>query len=127
MPRFLSQEWVDAVTAALSSSEDARSALRDAALTLQQHVSGGPVGDLVIWTTFAEGRVAGGLGEAPQPDVTFEMGYDTATALARGELNHQAAFMQGKLKVTGNMGKLLLNQEALEMLGPAMAAVDTQF
>lgn len=102
--------------------------MRNAALTLQQRVSGTPRGDVDYWTAFDGGRVDGGIGDAPgAADVTFAMEYETATALARGELNHQAAFMQGKLNVTGNMGKLLENQDMLRALGPAMAAVDTQY
>ena len=123
---FLSDEWMNAVIGALRGSAD--ESLPDAEFTLQQLVSGTPQGVVSLWTTFDTGRVDGGLGDAPSPsDVTFAMEYETATALARGELNHQAAFMQGKLKVTGNMGKLLENQDALQALGPAMAAVDTQY
>jgi putative sterol carrier protein len=125
MPRFLTEEWMDAVIAELS--EGARSSLRDITFTLQQRISGAPQGDVAIWTSFDDDAVAGGVGEAPHPDVTFEMAYDTAMALARGELNHQAAFMQGKLTVTGNMGKLLLSQGALQALGPAMSTIDTEY
>ena len=126
MPTFLSDEWMNAVIDALRGSSD--QSLRDVDFTLQQHVSGAPQGDVGLWTRFDAGRVDGGLGNAPNAsDVTFAMEYETATALARGELNHQAAFMQGKLKVTGNMGKLLQNQFALEALGPAMASVETRY
>lgn len=123
---FLSDDWMDAVIEALRGSSGASSA--GAALTLQQRVAGTPRGEVSLWTSFNEDRIDGGIGDAPDPaDVTFEMEYETATALARGELNHQAAFMQGKLKVTGNMGKLLKNQEALQALGPAMCAVATEY
>lgn len=127
MTKFLTQDWIDAVFAALRASDDARAALGEVELTMQQHVTGTPDGQVSYWTVFENGDVAGGMGDAPKPDVTFAMDYETATAISRAELNHQAAFMQGKLKVTGNMGKLLLNQEALQMLGPAMCSVDTDY
>jgi putative sterol carrier protein len=59
--------------------------------------------------------------------VTITQDYETAAALSRAELNAQAAFMQGKLKVQGNMGKLLQNQSALDALGPVMAGFQTEY
>ena len=35
------------------------------------------------------------------------VGYDDFTAVNKGELDANAAFMQGRIKVTGNMGKLM--------------------
>jgi putative sterol carrier protein len=127
MTKFLSPEWNDAFCSALAASDEASGPLADVELTLQQVVTATPDGDVAFWTTFAKGNVAGSLGRAPAPDVTLEMDYATATALSRAELNHQAAFMQGQLKVTGNMGKLLQHQAALQVLGPVMALIDTEY
>jgi hypothetical protein len=35
--------------------------------------------------------------------------------------------MQGKLKLTGNMGKLLQNQAALDALGRAMSTIGAEY
>jgi hypothetical protein len=35
--------------------------------------------------------------------------------------------MQGKLKVTGNMGKLLQHQGAMQALGPVLSAVSAEY
>lgn len=121
MPEFGTKAWVDALCTALSGSDDHQ--LRDIELTLLQIVTDAPGGEVAYWLTFDRGVVTGDLGRSPDADVTFEMDQDTAAALGRGELNHQAAFMQGMLKVTGNMGKLLQNQHALKALGPAMVAI----
>ena len=125
--KYGSQEWIGAVVAALRA-EDVRNALAGVAVTLQQIVTGAPDGEVRYWLIFAKGDVEGGLGEAPSPaDVTIAQDYETAVALARGELNAQGAFMQGRLKITGNMGKLLKHQAALEALGPAMTTIAADY
>jgi putative sterol carrier protein len=127
MVRFLSPEWTQSLVEALNNSDDARQALKGVDLILQQIVTGGPEGDISYWTRFKDGKVEGGLGETESADVTITQDYETAAALSRAELNAQAAFMQGKLKVQGNMGKLLQNQSALDALGPVMAGFQTEY
>ena len=127
MARFLTTEWADAVVAALKASDDVRSALTDVHLTMQQVVTDAPDGEVKYWTRFDDGNVEAAIGEAPDADVTITQDYETAAAMNRGELNAQAAFMQGKLKVTGNMGKLLQNQGAVSATGPVLASVPTEY
>jgi putative sterol carrier protein len=120
MARFLTQEWLDAVAAAIPSNE-----LGTVRFTLQQIVKGTPEGDVCYVTTFGDGRVSAELGATDNADVTITQDHATAMELAGGELIAQAAFMQGKLKVTGSMGSLLQNQAAIAALGRAMSAVPT--
>jgi putative sterol carrier protein len=128
MTKFLSEQWVDALIAALNASGDVRDSLQHVDLSVQQVVTGGPEGEVRYWTTFKSGAIAGGIGDVPSgADVTITQDYETAAALSRGELNAQGAFMQGKLKITGNMGKLLQHQAALEALGPVMSTIPTEF
>lgn len=127
MPKFLTQEWSDAVLAALNASGDVKSATKGVELCIQQVVTGAPDGDVSYWTKFDDGTVTGSIGDAADADVTITQDYDTAVAMSKGELNAQAAFMQGKLKVTGNMGKLLQHQGAMQSLGPVLQSVQTDF
>lgn len=124
MPKFLSQEWLDAVVAGLKASDD----FRDVDVTVQQVVTGVSGGEVRYWLRFEGGNVEGNLGDAPdRTDVTITQDVETAASLSCGELNAQSAFMQGKLKITGNMGKLLQHQAALQALGPVMSTVETEY
>jgi len=127
MAKFLSQEWADEVRTALNNSDDVRSAIKGVQLCIQQVVTGAPDGEVKYWTKFDDGNVEGAIGEASDADVTIAQDYDTAVAMNKGELNAQAAFMQGKLKVTGNMGKLLQNQGAMQSLGPVLSSVQAEY
>jgi putative sterol carrier protein len=127
MAKFLSQEWIDAGRSALNASDDVKSAIRDVELTVLQVVTGAPGGDTSYWTKFKDGTVDGGLGDNPDADVTITQDYETAVALNKGDLNAQAAFMQGKLKVTGNMGKLLQHQGVMQSVTAVVTAVPTEY
>lgn len=127
MAKFLTQEWADEVVAALNASDDVKAATKGVQLCIQQVVTGAPDGDVSYWTKFDDGTISGAIGEASDADVTISQDYETAVALNKGELNAQAAFMQGKLKVTGNMGKLLQHQGAMQALGPVLQSVQTDF
>lgn len=127
MARFLSAEWVDEMIDALNASAEVGAAIRGLDVTLQQVVTDAPGGEVRYWTRFADGTVSGGLGEADGADVTITQDHATAVALSRGELNAQAAFMQGKLSVGGNMAKLLQHQEAMRAIAPVLASLDVTF
>jgi putative sterol carrier protein len=43
----------------------------------------------------------------PQAEFTLSNTYDDSVKILKGELDANAAFMQGRIKVTGNMGKLM--------------------
>ncbi len=128
MAKFLTQEWGDEIREALNSSDTVKNAIQGVDLTVQQVVTDVPdEGEVKYWTQFKDGEVNGEIGETDNPDVTISQNYETAAAMNKGELNAQAAFMQGKLKVTGNMGKLLQNQGALQAIGPVMSEIPTEY
>ena len=65
--------------------------------------------------------------DASDPDATITNDYETAMAISKGELNTQMAFMTGKLKVSGNMAKLMMNQPMLTQFANAAAALDVEY
>lgn len=63
-------------------------------------------GDQVVswFVDLKNGSGAVGVGKPPKADMTVAVADQDLVALAGGKLNPQKAFMQGKIKVKGNMG-----------------------
>ena len=118
--KYLSQEWAQAASDALNSNEQFTNAIKGVTLTVQQNVSGAPEGDTGYYMQIQDGNAAMNIGQAENADVTISQDYDTAVAIAKGELNAQNAFMTGKIKVTGNMAKLMQHQGAFAGLEGAL-------
>ena len=101
---YLSQAWLDlqlAVTKDLPERPGATA-------RLQHVVTGAPEGDVRYHQTIVDGRLAEvGLGDHPDAEVTLTQTYADAREVARGELDASAAFMQGRTKVVGDMGKVM--------------------
>ena len=51
----------------------------------------------------ADGRLRVERGRVAEPDLTFTQDRATAEAIHRGELSAQAAFMQGRLRLGGDL------------------------
>ena len=56
-------------------------------------------------------------------DLTFACDYTTAVALARGEVNAQAALMDGRLRLRGDVERVAEMREALVALGDVLGRV----
>jgi putative sterol carrier protein len=114
MARFASPEWIDELDRAISADPALQQVDQAVSLVVEQTVTGGPGGDAVWHVVVAEGRVRVRSGRAPQADVTFSQTYDTAAAIARGELSAQTAFMIGELKVGGDVALLMAHQDTFD-------------
>ena len=127
--RYLSDEWAQRATEALNTNDAFKNAITGVTLTVQQNVTGGPEGDKSYFMKIDGGDAQLAIGEAEGADVTITQDYETATAIAKGELNAQNAFMTGKLKVAGNMAKLMQHQAAFSNLEGAMKTLqnDTEY
>lgn len=124
--KFLSDEWAEALKAELNQSEDFRQAAAGHKATIQQVITGAE-GTTSYWITIGEGEIDLGVGDVEGEDATITQSYDSAAALARGELSPVTAFMTGKLKIAGNMGMILGLQGALAQLPAAMSKIDVEY
>lgn len=126
--KFLSEEWAQQVTQALNSSDDFKRAASGQTVKLQQVVTDTPEGgEAKYYFTLDNGTAQVALGETADAEATLTQNYETARAIAREELNPTNAFMQGKLKISGNMMKLMQLQTVFNQLPKAVAAVDVEY
>lgn len=127
MSKFLSEEWAQEVTTALNGHDGFKNAIGSADLGVQFTAEGGPDGDVDYYLMTSGGAATMAIGGLDEPDVSVKQSYETATAISRGELNTQTAFMTGKLKVSGNLAKLMMHQAALTHLAGAVSAMDVDY
>lgn len=126
--QFLSEEYVAATAEALANHAGFNTAISGVELALQFRVTDIPEGDDVAYYVDIRGDgVDVALGELEAPDVTITNNYETATGISTGDLNTQMAFMTGKLKVSGEMAKLMLNQNAINEMTKAMGEIDVEY
>ena len=128
MAKFLSTEWLTELTGAVNAHDGFKTAIANVELTLQFEVPDAPEGaEQRYYIHVTGGEALAGAGDADEPDATITNDYATATAISKGDLNTQMAFMTGKLKVTGNMAKLMMNQGMLNQFAAAAAGVDVEY
>jgi putative sterol carrier protein len=104
MSKYLSQEWLDEFVA-LAADQPTRPG---ATVKIQYKVTGGPDGDIDYYWAIDEGKILDAkLGTIDAADFTMTNTYDDGAKIQRGEMDPTAAFMQGKIKASGNMAKMM--------------------
>jgi putative sterol carrier protein len=121
--RFLSPEWLDDVNAVVKRAPEVQTATAAIELTIQQIVRGAPGGDVAYRMRIDRGSVELISGQAPDADVVFTEDWDTAVAVARGQLSPQAAFLEGRIRVSGDMASVMETQDALVGIDTALADI----
>ena len=128
MAQFLTEEWLSALTETVNGHDGFKSAIANVDLTLQFEVTDAPEGtEARYYVGVGDGSAEIIAGDADDPDATITNDYDTATAISKGDLNTQMAFMTGKLKVTGNMAKIMMNQAMLTQFSEAASGLDVEY
>ena len=125
--KFLSEEWMKAVQDSLNSNQAFKGAAGSQAAKIQQVVTS-PQGEKKYWFKLEAGQVTLGAGDSPEPvDATITQDYDTAVALSKNELTGTAAYMSGKLRVSGDLMKLMQLQGALGQMPAALKDIDVDY
>jgi putative sterol carrier protein len=121
--RYLSLEWLDALTADVAASSDLQSLAAEHTIGVTQVVTDGPEGTVVYHLQVGDGVVTFGAGQAFPEDVRMEQTWDTATAVATGALNAQEAFIKGAILLSGSQQKLMDAQPVFGALDAVFARV----
>ncbi len=99
MAEFLTDAWLDELDAAAQGAELPPMP----PLALQQVVPDGPAGEVAYALVVADGALKVHRGRVAKPDLVFTQDRATAEAIHHGELSAQAAFMQGRLRLGGDL------------------------
>lgn len=120
MIRYLSLDWINALSAEVAGNDHLRQIAETHRIGVTQVVSNGPEGDVTYHLSVGDGSASFGAGPAEPEDVKMEQDWDTAVAVATGELNAQEAFIGGRIRLFGDQQKLLDSQ-------PVFGALDAVF
>ncbi|HEV3474363.1 MAG TPA: SCP2 sterol-binding domain-containing protein [Actinomycetota bacterium] len=124
--KFLSDEWAKAVTETANSSEAFKQAAAGKSVKAQNVVTTAD-GEVKYWFALQDGQAQVELGETTDPEATLTADYDTAVALTKGELNATSAYMSGKLKIQGDMMKLMGLQGVFNALPQVFKELDIEY
>lgn len=118
--RYLSLAWIDELSRVVASDDALRRVASDHEIGVTQLVSDGPEGDVTYHLQVGGGEARFGPGAAEPEHVRMEQTWDTAVAVATGDLNAQAAFVNGHIRLYGDQQRLLDSQ-------PVFGALDAVF
>ena len=123
MIRYLSLDWIDALSDEVAASDQMREIADSHRIGVTQVVSDGPEGDVTYHLSVGDGTATFGAGPADPEDVKMEQDWETAVAVATGELNAQEAFIGGRIRLFGDQQKLLESQPVFGALDAVFATV----
>jgi len=116
---FASPAWIDNLRAAAATA----SVHPDLRLTIEQRIIGD---EPVAWhLAFADGSVAAAEGPADNPTITLTSNRETAIAIESGMLSSQRAFLDGDLRIGGDLHMLIETRGALAEFAAILASAAT--
>ena len=121
--RYLSLDWIEEIgrrVAADLSLQALGSTLR---IGITQVVSDGPEDTVVYHLQVGDDGVSFGAGPADPEDVRLEQEWDTAVAVATGDMTAEDAFITGGIRLGGNAQLLLESQQVFAALDPLFTSV----
>lgn len=121
--RYLSLEWIDALSAAVAASDEMRLAAADHHIAITQVVTGTPDGDVTYHLEVADGRAVVAPGAAAHEDIRMQQDWETAVSVALGNLDAGEALIHGRIGLTGDPQKLMACQPVFKALDAAFNLV----
>jgi hypothetical protein len=124
--RYLSLDWIEEIgrrVAADFSLQELGSTLH---IGITQVVSDGPEDTVIYHLQVGDGVVSFGPGPADPEDVRLEQEWDTAVAVATGDMTAEDSFITGSIRLGGNAQLLLESQQVFAALDPVFSAVAAQ-
>ena len=121
--RYLSLQWITELSREVAESEQLARLATNNSIGVTQVVTDGPEGTITYHLEVGNGEARFGAGPADPEDVRMEQDWDTAVAVATGELNAQEAFIGGRIRLTGNQQLLLESQPVFGALDAVFTAV----
>jgi hypothetical protein len=118
--KYLSIDWLEALNDVLQSSETMKSVAANHSIAVTQLITGSPEGDVLYHLSVRDGSASIGPGAAVDEDVRLEQSYDTAVSVATGHANTQELFVNGSIRIHGNITQLIESE-------PVFAALDAVF
>ena len=123
---YLSLAWIRELSAAVAESERLAELAAERRVAVTQIVTDTPEGDVAYHLRVADGSAAFGAGPADDEDLRMQQDWDTAVAVATGELNAQEAFVTGRILLTGDRELLMSSLEVFAALDSVFAEVRTR-
>jgi putative sterol carrier protein len=124
--KYLSDEWAKAVTEAVNGN-DAFKQQASGKTAKVQNVVTATDGEKKYFFKVENGQAEVSAGEIPDAEATLTTDYETSTALSKGELNGTAAYMSGKLKINGDLMKLMQLQGMFNTLPEAVKGIEVEY
>jgi len=125
--KFLSEDHFEAARVALAADQGFQGAITNVDFSAQFNVNGGPDGDIVYYLKVSGGEAETEIGPLDGADVTVTSDYETSQAISKGELNVQMAFMTGKIKVGGNVAKIMMHQNVVNDYARVLSGLDVEY
>jgi putative sterol carrier protein len=126
--KFQSDEYFKEANEAISKSPEVAKAAKGHNVAVQVVTTEYPeLGEKKTFLKITKGATEVGAGVLEDPDATITQNYATAVLLDKGELSPQTAFMEGKIKIKGNLMKMMQLQRFLQTLGPATRHIEREY
>lgn len=106
MAAFASPDWIDDLARAAGAIEPDP----DLSLVVEQRID---EPEIAWHFRLDRGSMEVGAGRAADPTITLSCSFATASAIHAGELSAQRAFLDGELRIGGELNALITNRAAL--------------